>query len=161
MLLFDPARRDPRPRDRAALAANIGTSLRRADGSSISANGYSVALQTSEGVHHSGRCIVCAGAGTDRLVRPLGIEVHQLRQAHVRLAFRVKTTPRRPLPCFSDRTGAQGEVVSRQAISATDTRSSWSVFPPTWSRPCERSADGQRVGPSRANHRLRGRCWSG
>ncbi len=112
MLLFDPRAGAIRAHETAAaLAAHIGTALRRADVSSIAVNGDSVALQTSEGVHHSGRCIVCAGAGTDRLVRPLGIEVHQLRQAHVRLAFRVKATPRRPLPCFSDRTGAQGEVV--------------------------------------------------
>lgn len=112
MLLFDPRAGAIRAHETAAaLVAHLGSALRRADVSSIAVEGDSVALQTSEGVHHSGRCVVCAGAGTDGLVRPLGIEVHQLRQAHVRLAFRVKTTPRRPLPCFSDRTGAHQEVV--------------------------------------------------
>jgi sarcosine oxidase len=112
MLLFDPRAGAIRAHDTVlALTAHIGTALRRADVNSIALEGDSVRLETSDGVHHSGRCVVCAGAGTDRLVRPLGLEVHQLRQAHVRLGFRVKAPPRRPLPCFSDRTAAGDEVV--------------------------------------------------
>jgi sarcosine oxidase len=35
-------------------------------------------------------------------VRPLGLAVHQERQAHLRLAFRTEVTHSAPLPCFSD-----------------------------------------------------------
>ena len=112
MLLFDPLAGAIRAHDTVlALAAHIGSALRRADVKSIALDGDSVRLETADGAHHSGQCVVCAGAGTDRLVRPLGFEVHQLRQAHVRLTFRAKASPRRPLPCFSDRTAAGGEVV--------------------------------------------------
>jgi sarcosine oxidase len=112
MLLFDPRAGALRAHEAAAaLVGHIGGGLRRADVSSIAVDGDSVTLETSDGVHHSGRCVVCAGAGTDRLVRPLGLDVHQLRQAHVRLTFRAKVAPRRPLPCFSDRSAAADEVV--------------------------------------------------
>jgi sarcosine oxidase len=112
MLLLDPLAGAIRAHETVvALTAYIGTALRRADVSSIALDGDAVRLETADGAHHSGRCVVCAGAGTDRLVRPLGFGVHQLRQAHVRLTFRVKAAPPRPLPCFSDRTGAGDEVV--------------------------------------------------
>jgi sarcosine oxidase len=55
--------------------------------------------------------VVCAGAGTDSLVRSLGLAVHQDRQAHLRLSFRVCDPPAGPLPCFSDRSGEAGEIV--------------------------------------------------
>lgn len=45
------------------------------------------------------------------MVRPLGLDVHQQRQAHLRLAFRTRVAPSKPLPCFSDLSGAAGEQV--------------------------------------------------
>ena len=49
--------------------------------------------------------------GTDRLVRPLGLDVRQERQAHLRLAFRARALPGQPPPCFSDRRDTSPEVV--------------------------------------------------
>lgn len=61
-----------------ALVAHIGPALRRTEAISITAQGDSVKLRTTGGVHHGGHCIVCAGAGPDRLVWPLGLDVGQL-----------------------------------------------------------------------------------
>jgi sarcosine oxidase len=112
MTLFDPRAGAIRAHETVvALAAYLDGALRRTDVSSITLEGDSVALETPQGVHRSGRCVICAGPGTDGLVRPLGLTVHQLRQAHVRLGFRAKVTPGGPLPCFSDRTAAGDEVI--------------------------------------------------
>jgi sarcosine oxidase len=91
----------------------IGSALHKADVSSIeiTAVGESVEVHTAQGVHRSARCVVCAGAGTDRLVRPLGLDIRQDRQAHLRLSFRIRVPPAEPLPCFSDRTSEAGEQV--------------------------------------------------
>src|SRR5205807_8312010 len=95
-LLWDPLAGAIRATDTvAALASCIGAALHRTEVRSIAvhANGESVELRTSGGLHRSARCVVCAGAGTDRLVRPLGMNVHQERQAHLRLAFRIRVPP--------------------------------------------------------------------
>lgn len=97
----------------AALADFIGPRMSRAEVSSIAihADGESVDVLTASGVHRSARCLVCAGAGTDRLVRPLGMQVKQDRQAHLRLAFRTRVPAPQLLPCFSDRSGHAGEQI--------------------------------------------------
>jgi sarcosine oxidase len=112
-LLWDPGAGAIRAdRTVQALAAHIGPARQRADVESIAiAPRDEVVLHTPTGVHRCAHAVVCAGAGTDRLVRPLGIEIHQDRQAHLRLSFRVRSVPPHPLPCFSDRTEAAGEVV--------------------------------------------------
>jgi sarcosine oxidase len=91
----------------------IAPALRKADVSSIeiAADGGSVKVHTAQGVHRSAYCVVCAGAGTDRLVRPMGLDIRQERQAHLRLSFRIRVPLPEPLPCFSDRTSAAGELV--------------------------------------------------
>jgi sarcosine oxidase len=114
MWLFDPAAGAIRAAETIdALAGALGSRLRRAevDRLTIDPAGESVQLQTTDGTHLTGCCVVCAGAGTDRLVRPLGLKVHQDRQAHLRLAFRTRAHPSRPLPCFSDRRETSPEVV--------------------------------------------------
>jgi sarcosine oxidase len=114
IVLWDPLAGAIRAADTvAALADNIGASLRRTEVESIAigAGGDWVEVRTTAGVHRSNRCVVCAGAGTDRLVRHLGLAVHQERQAHLRLTFRVKAAPSGPLPCYSDRSGSAGELV--------------------------------------------------
>ncbi len=114
MLLWDPLAGALRAAETiAALSGTLGRALHRTEVSSIAvANDLgSVELTTGAGVHRAKRCIVCAGAGTDRLVRPLGLSVRQERQAHLRLSFRCRTAPRQSLPCFSDRTGAASEYV--------------------------------------------------
>jgi sarcosine oxidase len=96
-----------------ALASHIGAGARhRTEVDSIAIRGDDeVAVITESGVHHCQHAVVCAGAGTDRLVRPLGIPIHQERQAHLRLSFRTTSPAPHPLPCFSDRTESAGEVV--------------------------------------------------
>jgi sarcosine oxidase len=114
MLLWDPLAGAIRAADTvAALSDHLGAALHRTEVSSITVNpgGDSVEIRTVAGVHRSGRCVVCAGAGTDRLVRPLGLDIRQERQAHVRLSFRTMVSPSEPLPCFSDRSGAGSEYV--------------------------------------------------
>jgi len=113
-LLWDPLAGAIRAADTiAALTQALGSAVQRTEVSSIAvdADHDSVEVHTSDGVHRSARCVVCAGAGTDRLVRPLGLAVYQGRQAHLRLAFRTRVAPAAPLPCFSDRSLTAGEQV--------------------------------------------------
>lgn len=122
-LLWDPLAGAIRANDTVTTLANcVGSRLRRAEVTSIAvdADGESVEVCTTAGVHRSAPCVVCAGAGTDRLVRPLGLDVHQARQAHLRLAFAARVTRLEPLPCFSDRSGVFGELV--YALSDRDGR---------------------------------------
>ena len=106
MVLFDPLAGAIAAEEAiAALAGHLGSRLRIAEVTSIAVDGDSVTITTAAGVHRSARCVVAAGAGTDRLVRPLGLDVHQHRQAHLRLGFKVNQPAAAPLPCFSDRTG--------------------------------------------------------
>lgn len=113
-LLWDPLAGAIRATDTvAALAERIGCAPHRTEVSSIvvPANEESVEVHTAGGVHRSARCLVCAGAGTDRLVRPLGLDINQKRQAHLRLAFGIRVPRSKALPCFSDRSGEAGESV--------------------------------------------------
>lgn len=114
VLLWDPLAGAIRASDTIAVLANrVGSAVCRSEVNSIAIhrNRESVEVRTTAGVHRCARCVVCAGAGTDRLVRPLGFDVHQDRQAHLRVTFRTAVSPSHPLPCFSDRSGAAGELV--------------------------------------------------
>lgn len=114
MIIWDPLAGAIRAAETVSmLTEHLGESLQRAEVHSIAIepSGESVTLHTSTGVHHSARCVICAGAGTDRLVRSVGLPVHQDRQAHLRLSFRAKVMPEPALPCFSDRSGDAGEIV--------------------------------------------------
>ncbi|HEY6396081.1 MAG TPA: FAD-dependent oxidoreductase, partial [Solirubrobacteraceae bacterium] len=114
MLLWDPLAGAIRAAATvAALSDRLGAALHRTAVSSIAVEpgGDGVEIRTAAGRHRSGRCVVCAGAGTDGLVRPLGLDIRQDRQAHLRLSFRTNARPGRPLPCFSDRSGAGSEHV--------------------------------------------------
>src|SRR5262249_20215284 len=73
MLLFDPRAGAIRASETIeTLAGALGARLRRSDVTAVAlAPGGSVQLETTEGPHRCEHCIVCAGAGTDRLVRPL------------------------------------------------------------------------------------------
>jgi sarcosine oxidase len=120
-LLFDPLAGAIRAADAvAALSDCAEASLRRAEVGSIAVHGDSVEVRVDGGVHRAARCVVCAGAGTDRLVRPLGLEIRQERQAHLRLAFRTRVSSSGPLPCFSDRRGSRSDIV--YALSDLDDR---------------------------------------
>ncbi len=146
MLLWDPLASAIRGQETVdVLAAFLGDALHRVQADSIApaAGGDAVLVHTSDGVHHSARCIVCAGAGTDRLVRPLGLDVRQVRNAHLRLSFPVKAAPGRPLPCFSDRSGdlevvyALSDLGDRYAVGLAEL----STYPPVEDLALEVPAD--------------------
>ena len=61
------------------------------------------ACGTSAGDLRCARCLVCAGAGTDRLVAPLGIAIARDRRAALRLTFRTTAPAAGPMPVWSDR----------------------------------------------------------
>jgi sarcosine oxidase len=131
-LLWEPLAGAIRASDTVeALSARIGRRMSRTEVSSIAihADGESVDVHTARGAHRSARCLVCAGAGTDRLVRPLGLNVMQDRQAHLRLAFRIRVATPQPLPCFSDRSGQAGEQI--YALSDLDDRYAVGLAPVT------------------------------
>jgi sarcosine oxidase len=114
VLLWDPLAGAIRASDIIAVLANrVGSAVCRSEVNAIAIhpNRESVELRTTAGVHRCARCLVCAGAGTDRLVRQLGLDIHQERQAHLRLSFRTRVASPHLLPCFSDRSGAAGEQV--------------------------------------------------
>lgn len=135
MLLWDPLASAIRAQETVdVLATALGGAVQRTeiDSIAVAADGEAVQVHTSDGVHHSSRCIVCAGPGTDRLVRPLGLDVHQVRNLHLRLSFRMRATPGNPLPCFSDRTGgpelvyALSDLGDRYAVGLAEL----STYPP-------------------------------
>jgi sarcosine oxidase len=97
----------------AALVRWIGPALHRARVDAVTADrgGETVTLRTSDGTHACARCLICAGAGTDRLAATTGLAVAQHRRAHLRLTFRRRSAAGAPLPAWSDRSGVYGELV--------------------------------------------------
>jgi sarcosine oxidase len=94
-----------------ALVRWAGPALQRARVERVSADDGGVTLETSGGTHTSARCLICAGAGTDRLAATAGLHVVQHRRAHLRLTFRCRRAHDVPLPSWSDRSGVHGEFV--------------------------------------------------
>jgi sarcosine oxidase len=95
----------------AALVRWAGPALRRTRVHSVTAEGDAALLRTADGEHASARCLVCAGAGTDRLAGAAGLPVVQHRRAHLRLMFRRRDAAGVPLPSWSDRSETYGERV--------------------------------------------------
>jgi sarcosine oxidase len=112
-LLFDPLagalRAGPAFR---ALTGFLGDRLLRARVEAIDALGGAggVRLVTSAGDVACERCVVCAGAGTERLVAPLGITIDRERRAALRLTFRVRVPAEGAAPVWADRSGRFGET---------------------------------------------------
>ena len=96
----------------AALVRWVGPALRRTRVLSVSADagGDAATLRTAAGTHTCARCVICAGAGTDRLAAGAGLPVRQHRRVHLRLRFRRRRAVGTPLPSWSDRSGAYGET---------------------------------------------------
>jgi sarcosine oxidase len=110
-LLLDPDAGAIRARAAvAALGRLVGDRLVRARVHAIEPDGEGVRLRTSAGDVEAARCLVCAGAGTERLVAPLGIAIERERRAAFRLTFRMATPSAGPAPVWSDRSGRFGEV---------------------------------------------------
>jgi len=109
-LLFDPGGGAVRARPAvAALTRFAGDTLVRAQVEAIEPAGDGVALRTTVGEVRAARCVVCAGAGTERLVAPLGIRLDRVRRAALRLTFPVRTPPPGPVPVWGDRSERYGE----------------------------------------------------
>jgi sarcosine oxidase len=94
----------------AALVRWTAPSLRRARVLAVEPRRDDVLLRTDRGELACARCLVCAGAGTDRLAATAGLPVLQHRRAHGRLTFRRRTAIGTPLPSWSDRSGSHGEL---------------------------------------------------
>ncbi len=94
----------------AALVRWTGPSLRRSRVLEVEGDGDAVALGTDGGEHRCARCLICAGAGTDRLAARAGLPVAQRRRVHGRLTFRRRRGIGAPMPSWSDRSGAHGEA---------------------------------------------------
>ena len=108
-LLLDPDAGAVRARAAiAALTALAGDALRLARVDAIEAAPGGVRLRTATGEVRCTRCLVCAGAGTERLVAPLGIFIARERRAAFRLTFRARTPAAGPAPVWSDRSGRFG-----------------------------------------------------
>jgi sarcosine oxidase len=92
-----------------ALTAFAGDALRLARVDALEPVSHGVRVRTSAGDVHCTRCLVCAGAGTERLVAPLGLAIERDRRAHLRLTFPVRTPAPGPAAVWSDRSGRFGE----------------------------------------------------
>ncbi|MFN2504775.1 MAG: NAD(P)/FAD-dependent oxidoreductase [Acidimicrobiales bacterium] len=94
-----------------ALAARVGRSLVADEVISV----RSAAAGTVE-VRTGGRCaeytsvVVCAGRGTARLARGVGLALPVKQAAHVRLTFAVRGVPPARLACLQDGSGNFGET---------------------------------------------------
>jgi sarcosine oxidase len=110
-LLFDPLAGSARTEATiAALVHWVGPALRRERVERVDATRGSAVLRTSEGTHTCAQCLICAGAGTDRLAGTAGPRIVQHRRAHLRLTFRRRTGIGAALPSWSDRSGIHGEM---------------------------------------------------
>jgi sarcosine oxidase len=95
----------------AALRGWVGDALLRARVHAIDPGGDGVRLATTAGPLQCGRVVVCAGAGTERLVAPLGLAPERMRRAHLRLTFPVRgAAPSAAVPVWADRGGRFGST---------------------------------------------------
>jgi len=94
----------------AALVRWTSPSLRHARVLEVEADGDAVLLRTDRGEHRCARCLICAGAGTDRLAARAGLPIAQHRRVHGRLTFRRRRGIGAPMPSWSDRSGEHGEA---------------------------------------------------
>jgi sarcosine oxidase len=109
-LLLDPDAGAVRAADAIrALSRLLGDRVVRTHVSAIEPDADGVRLRTAAGDVRCRRCLVCAGAGTERLVAPLGIAIARERRAALRLTFRVASPPDAPMPVWGDRSGRFGE----------------------------------------------------
>jgi sarcosine oxidase len=109
-LLLDPDAGAIRARAAiGALAGLLGDRVIPARVHAIEPDGDGVRLRTSAGDVRCGRCLLCAGAGTERLVAPLGIAIARERRAAFRLTFRMSPPAAAPMPVWSDRSERFGE----------------------------------------------------
>jgi sarcosine oxidase len=103
-LLLDPDAGAIRARDAVrALVAFVGDAFVRARVDAIEPAAGGVRVRTTAGDVRCTRCLVCAGAGTERLVAPLGIAPARERRAAFRLTFRTTAPAAGPMPVWSDR----------------------------------------------------------
>ncbi len=68
------------------------------------------------------RVVVCAGRGTARLARAVGVALPVRLAAHARLTFAVRGEPPARLACLQDSSGAFGEVGTYAAAGPGNTR---------------------------------------
>jgi sarcosine oxidase len=86
-----------------ALTGLAGGALVRARVLALEPVAGGVRVRTTAGDVRCTRCLVCAGAGTERLVAPLGIALPRERRAAFRLTFRTTVPANGAMPVWSDR----------------------------------------------------------
>ena len=93
-----------------ALGGWLGERLVSAEVRGLRARDGAVALDTTDGPIACRCCVVCAGAGSDRLVRSTGLLLGLERRAHLRLTFAIRPAAMSTVasPVLSDRSGAFG-----------------------------------------------------
>jgi sarcosine oxidase len=110
-LLFDPDAGALRARAAIrALGGLVGDRLVRARVEALEPTAGGVRVETAAGAVRCRRCLVCAGAGTERLVAPLGIAIARERRAALRLTFRTTAPASGLAPVWGDRSGRFGEA---------------------------------------------------
>lgn len=93
-----------------ALAGRLGNSLVADEVISVrSTASGSVEVRTGGGCARYARVVVCAGRGTKRLARGVGLSLPVSQAAHVRLTFAVRGDPPPRLACLQDGSGHFGE----------------------------------------------------
>ena len=103
-LLFDPDGGALRARPTfAALRSWVGDALVPARVDALTPTDDGVRLATSAGEIACRVCMVCAGAGTERLIAPLGLTLERTRRAHLRLTFAVRTPAPGAVAVWADR----------------------------------------------------------
>jgi sarcosine oxidase len=94
-----------------ALVGWVGERLVRARVAALDASASGVRVVTTAGdVFECSRCLVCAGAGTERLVAPAGIRIERERRVALRLTFPAMSGSSGPAPVWGDRSRRFGEA---------------------------------------------------
>lgn len=94
-----------------SLAAALGDAVVTDEVISLHPTGRgTVEVLSAAGREEYATAVVCAGVGTARLARTVGLSLPVRPAAHVRLTFRVRGTPPERVACLQDSSGDFGEV---------------------------------------------------
>ncbi|MGW4197715.1 NAD(P)/FAD-dependent oxidoreductase [Streptomyces sp. NPDC005004] len=93
------------------LAAALGDSVVTEEVISLRPTGHgTVEVRSTAGREEYATVVVCAGLGTARLARDVGLSLPVQPAAHVRLTFQVRGAPPERVACLQDSSGDFGEV---------------------------------------------------
>jgi sarcosine oxidase len=93
-----------------ALVAALGDRLIRDEVLSVTPVGSEVEIRSGGSTRRYGRAVVCAGRGTERFARSVGLSLPVQHGAHVRLTYAVRGAPPTSLSTLQDSSGVFGET---------------------------------------------------